>query len=268
MEIVAIASALILVKVLICYTLLQKCKTVQKIKKEIVKISEKMCKETENCVQNTIEMQTNQNNKQNTKSEITVKKNPPEKPPRAFRPLHVKSMEKCDNSKNNSEETILKNNFKIFSNDDYIRPKDYNGGRYCDQCHRFSYEKEAGIQEIIHSNDVLYTSNELQEQIPSYEIDIDSSKSIPQIPELAKILQLRFLVTNSSESRNSQFYSDEIIIKNNETNFMELPKNMYKELGKNIHPLTSTKIQPKNTFFYKLRKYFIAAFRRIKNKCQ
>lgn len=43
MEIVAIASALILVKVL-CYTLLQKCKTVQKIKKEIVKISEKMCK--------------------------------------------------------------------------------------------------------------------------------------------------------------------------------------------------------------------------------
>lgn len=49
---------------------------------------------------------------------------------------------------------------------------------------------------------------------------------------------------------------------------MELPKNMYKESGKNIYPLTSTKIQPNNTFFYKLRKYFIAAFRRIKNKCQ
>lgn len=46
----------------------------------------------------------------------------------------------------------------------------------------------------------------MQEQIPSSEIDIDSSKSIPQIPELTKILQLRFLVTNSSESRNSQFY--------------------------------------------------------------
>lgn len=66
-------------------------------------------------------MQTNQN-KQNTKFvEVTVKKNPPKKPPRAFRPLHVKSMEKCDNSKNSSEETILGNNFKTFSNDDYIR---------------------------------------------------------------------------------------------------------------------------------------------------
>lgn len=44
MEIVAIASALIFVKVLICYTLLQKCKIAEKVKKEIVKISETMYK--------------------------------------------------------------------------------------------------------------------------------------------------------------------------------------------------------------------------------
>lgn len=50
---------------------------------------------------------------------------------------------------------------------------------------------------------------------------------------------------------------------------MELPKNIYQELGKNIiYPLTSTKIQSKNSLFYKLRKYFTAALRRIKNKCQ
>ncbi|KAM0732827.1 hypothetical protein ACS0PU_000988 [Formica fusca] len=263
MEIVAIASALIFVKVLICYTLLQKCKIAEKVKKEIVKISETMYKENENSSQ--------KSNKQNTKSdsvEVAVKRNPPIKPPRAVRHVKLKSMEKCNNSKNSSEETIFTNNFRTFSNDDYIRSKDYNDRHYCDQCHRLSSEKEARFREVRHSNDVLHTSNELQEQIPSSDIDIDSSKSVPQIPELTKILQLRFLVMNSSESRNSQ-YSDKIIIKNNETDFMELPKNIYQELGKNIiYPLTSTKIQSKNSLFYKLRKYLTAALRRIRNKCQ
>lgn len=69
------------------------------------------------------------------------------------------------------------------------------------------------------------------------------------------------------------FISERIIndYKNNETNYLDLPKMMYKERRKNvISPLTSTKIRSKSLTFHKLRKNFTERlhliFNRIKNK--
>lgn len=53
----------------------------------------------------------------------TLKKEPPAKPPRAFKPLHVKQSVESENSETNLQKTTSTNNVhcESFVNDDYTR---------------------------------------------------------------------------------------------------------------------------------------------------
>ncbi|XP_029172622.1 uncharacterized protein LOC114941701 isoform X2 [Nylanderia fulva] len=227
MEVLAIASVIFFVKVILCCTLLRNCKTRDKNVKKNVNIGEKICKESTDS---------------------------PSKPPRGVK--KVKKGEKSDHSNLSKNITANDVQSEIFGN--YIRSKVYKS--YCNKCQMVSSEEEArfreeSIQSEKHSKDALRVSIKSQEQKSSSEIGIDSSKSILPTSEVIKTIQFK-VVTDSMESKNSQqLHSKNIINDETETTYMKMPTN--KEI------LTSTKLRSKNSPFHKLRKYFVAGLHRI-----
>ncbi|XP_072743101.1 uncharacterized protein [Anoplolepis gracilipes] len=231
---IAIARAIAIAIVSsVCCTFCKNCAQIKEIvTKEIVNIKEE--EDTENIKE---ENHLKNSNKQNTKPDSRA----------------TESRELTND--NALQEAILTNNIiypESFFNDDYIRSEVYVIKRNYNQCHQTSSEKEKvqekSVQTEEYFNDALF-SNESQKQIPSSEISIDSSTSVPQFSKLPEVIRLRFV--NSTESRN--LHSQDII-ENSDTNYISLPKKMRNEIENNVnYPLTSTKIRSKSSALCKLR---------------